>query len=82
MVFYSKIELGMLKILNIVENNYYQWDLKGKVSFSEVINLVFREEKKPETRKISHFPEKKWPPVTRNDPPCLERTPATGKTHS
>jgi hypothetical protein len=35
----------MLKILNTVENNYYKWDLKGKVSFSKVINWVFREGK-------------------------------------
>ncbi len=32
--------------LNTVEINYYRWDIKGKVSFSKVINLVFREEKK------------------------------------
>jgi hypothetical protein len=62
MVFYSKIELCMLKILNTVENNYYRWDLKGKVSFSKVINLVFREEKKTEARMISHFPERNGPP--------------------
>ncbi len=52
----------MLKILNTVENNYYKCDLKGKVSFSKVTNLVFRVEKKTETRMISHFPEKNGPP--------------------
>jgi hypothetical protein len=36
----------MLKILNTVKNNYYRWDLKEKLSFSKVINWIFREEKK------------------------------------
>jgi hypothetical protein len=81
MVFYSKIVLCVLQILNTVENNYYRWDSKGKVSFSKGISLVFREKKNWGQNDFS-FPGKKWPPVTGNDPPCPERTPASGKTHS
>jgi hypothetical protein len=56
----------MLKILNTVENNNHRWDLKGKVSFSKVINWVFREERH-RGRMISPF-------LARNGPPQPEMT--------